>query len=312
MSKNQNFSGTFSVKSLTGSKKVPIKFITRVVSASQHSFNSSHKKSSSVSKHRNSANPTFTVDIPVNSNFQDPKTLNKQLTISTENNSDRRKEALELEKKLSFTKSIDSPQARYSEILTLWSQALTFSNPLNNFYSMLKTEIEEIVKIITGNTKELEEARQTLKILKKRFQKLAFENLEVNNLIKEKENSLYRTKEKFRAFRESTSKEIKDKGDTVKDLRAQVVNLMNDLKDYKGRNKYLQAQARTLKKIVSAIRAREDLSNEAKENILSLLSVKDNSLNIDHSMLHDLEQSAILTGTMSKANSFFSSCDIEL
>lgn len=311
MSKNQNFSGTFSVKSLTRSKKVPIKFITRIVSASQHSFTSSNKKSSSVSKHRNSANPSFTAGIPINSNFQEPKVLNKQLTISTENNSDRRKEVSELEKKLSFTKSIESPEARYSEILTVWSQALTFSNPLSNFYSMLKDEIEEIIKTITGNTKELQESKQTLKILKKRFQKLAFENLEVNNLIKEKENSLYRTKEKFRVFRESSNKEIKEKGEIVKDLRAQVVVMMNEVKEYKKRNKYLQAQARTFKKIVSAVRGSEDLSNEIKERILSLLSVKDNSFNADHSMSNCLEQSAILTGAISKVNSFFSSCDID-
>ena len=168
------------------------------------------------------------------------------------------------------------------------------------------------MKNFTGNVKEVEESKQTLKILKKRFQKLAFENLEVNNLIKEKENSIFRTKEKFKEYREKANKELKEKSENVKQLRADIVDISNDLKEKKRSNKCLQVQAQILKKIVSAVRTCEDLPNDAKEKILSLLSFKDKKTSQNLSISQDFEQSYIKATTNSKYNSFLSSSDIEL
>lgn len=311
MSKNQTFSGVSTLKSLTASKKVPIKFITRIVSASQLSHNS-HSTSKSLSKHRSSKNASIILKAPQNTIFQEPKILSKQLTTSTDTFSERKKEILELEQKLVCIKSLKSPLSQYSEIMSLWTQALSISNPLNNFYSLVQIEIEEIVKNLARTVKEQEESKQTLKILKKRFQKLAFENLEVNNLIKEKENSIFRIKEKFKDYRDKANRELKEKSEDIKQLRTEIVEIMNDLKEFKRRNKCLQAQAQMLKKIVSSIRSREDLPNEVKESMLSLLSVKDKKTSQNFSISNDFEQSYIAGNTNSIFNSFLSSCDIEL
>jgi len=308
MSKNQTFSGVSSLKSLSASKKVPIKFITRIVSTSQLS----QCTPKSVSKHKSSKNSSIILEAPQNKIFKEPKNFSKQLTISTETFSERRKEIKELEQKLASLNTLKSPLSKYTELMTLWTQALNIPNPLSNFFSLIQIEIEEIMKNFTGNVKEVEESKQTLKILKKRFQKLAFENLEVNNLIKEKENSIFRTKEKFKEYREKANKELKEKSENVKQLRADIVDISNDLKEKKRSNKCLQVQAQILKKIVSAVRTCEDLPNDAKEKILSLLSFKDKKTSQNLSISQDFEQSYIKATTNSKYNSFLSSSDIEL
>ena len=308
MSKNQTFSGVSSLKSLSASKKVPIKFITRIVSTSQLS----QYTPKSVSKHKSSKNSSIILEAPQNKIFKEPKNFSKQLTISTETFSERRKEIKELEQKLASLNTLKSPLSKYTELMTLWTQALNIPNPLSNFFSLIQIEIEEIMKNFTGNVKEVEESKQTLKILKKRFQKLAFENLEVNNLIKEKENSIFRTKEKFKEYREKANKELKEKSENVKQLRADIVDISNDLKEKKRSNKCFQVQAQILKKIVSAVRTCEDLPNDAKEKILSLLSFKDKKTSQNLSISQDFEQSYIKATTNSKYNSFLSSSDIEL
>src|SRR5574343_767230 len=99
MSKNQTFSGVSSLKSITPAKKVPIKFIPRVASASNKSFKTYYKSTYSGSKNREFIGNQPNSETPINIAFKESinKSYFKQISDSTETNSDRKKEILELE-----------------------------------------------------------------------------------------------------------------------------------------------------------------------------------------------------------------------
>ena len=67
---------------------------------------------------------------------------------------------------------------------------------MNEIYEsvFLESQLEEYKK----TNEEYEETKNTLKILKKRFQKIALENLEINNLIVDKENKYLMAKERIK------------------------------------------------------------------------------------------------------------------
>jgi ATP-dependent Lon protease len=243
----------------------------------------------------------------------------KQITDTTETNSDRKKEILELEQKLACVKNLEKNEEKYLEIIDIWSQAIAISSPLSHLFSLVKLEIEELFQTIQEKSNhflsgfnELLETKQSLKILKKRFQKLAFENLEVNNLIKEKENSLFRAKEKIKVMREKMRKEGDEKDFVVNQMKNELVSYVNETRELQKKNFRLQVQVKNLKKIVGAVRNAEELSGEVKERILSVLNISEkNTTNLSISNDFD-EQSLILASTTSKYNSFMSSCDIEI
>ena len=322
MSKNQTFSGISSLKSITPAKKVPIKFVPRVASASNKSFKTYYKSTYSLSKNRESIVNHVNSETPMNIAFKDSlsRSYFKQISDSTETNSDRKKEILELEQKVSLLKNIEKPEEKYFNIMEIWSQAVSITSPISQLFSMLKPELEETFKTFQSKlsqtasiTADHQETKQTLKILKKRFQKLAFENLDVTNQIKEKENSLFRAKAKIKTLREKLEKELKEKNLQIQELKTELESYISEAKDLQQRNLRMRFQGKTLKNLINSIHNLEDLQLPIKEKILSVLHKSDKTLQSNFSISNDFdEHSLILASTTSKYNSFMSSCDMDI
>ena len=244
----------------------------------------------------------------------------KQISDSTETNSDRKKEILELEQKVSLLKNIEKPEEKYFNIMEIWSQAVSITSPISQLFSMLKPELEETFKTFQSKlsqtasiTADHQETKQTLKILKKRFQKLAFENLDVTNQIKEKENSLFRAKAKIKTLREKLEKELKEKNLQIQELKTELESYISEAKDLQQRNLRMRFQGKTLKNLINSIHNLEDLQLPIKEKILSVLHKSDKTLQSNFSISNDFdEHSLILASTTSKYNSFMSSCDMDI
>ena len=311
-----------SLKSIPTSKKVSIKFIPRLASASNKSFKSFYKTGHPLSKNRETSVSHPKSETPMNIVFQDciDRSYFKQTTGSTETYSDRKKEILELEQKAALLKSNENPEEKFLDIMEIWSLAVSISSPISQLFSILKEEIEETFKSFqskfhqaTSILAEHKETKQTLKILKKRFQKLAFENLEVTNNIKEKENSLFRAKEKIKSLREKIEKDSKDKNSKIQLLQTDLESYISETKDLRQRTFSMRFQVKSLKSLIKAIQHSEDLQPSSKEKLLSVLHKSDKSHIRSISISKDFDDhSLILASTRSKCNSFMSSYDMDI
>ena len=322
MSKNQTFSGMPSLKSIPKSKKVSINFIPRLASASNKSFKTYYKSSHPISKNRESSVTHSKSETPINIIFKDcvDRSYFKQTSDSTETNSDRKKEILELEQKVTLLKNNDKPEEKFLDIMEIWSQAVSISSPTSQLFSMLKEEIEETFKTFQSSLNQIssittnhQETKQTLKILKKRFQKLAFENLELANQVKEKENSLFRAKSKIKSLREKSESDLKAKTSQIQQLQSELESYKSETKDLQKLNFSMRFQVKSLKALKSKIQCSEDLDPSKKENLLSVLHKSDKSHIPSISISKDFDDhSLILASTTSNCNSFMSSYDMDI
>ena len=104
-----------------------------------------------------------------------------------------------------------------------------------------------------------------MKILKKRFQKIALENLEINNLIVDKENKYLMAKERIKNMKADHKAEINKKEGTIKSL--------NDEKKFmKIRLKSQKDKLRAVSELFAEIKSGKNITQiEEKVNSLSSL-----------------------------------------
>lgn len=134
------------------------------------------------------------------------KLLKKDTIDSTQPSDKRLKDIAALEKKLIYSTSTENNlKFKYSLAQEAWKDLLALKNPANNLLFLIKTIVEEWVGFIEKNSEnsiafeeELTENKQTLKILKKRFKKVAAEVLEISEKLEKKNEKLQDLKEKNR------------------------------------------------------------------------------------------------------------------
>ena len=239
MSKNQILSQMSPSNFSVYTKKIPIKFIPIMRNSSKKDIKSLSKPNFSISKSRE--------NIILNSSIQPHKKnhiksaehssieikFTKQATTSTEDNSDNLRDLHILESKIRLFNSDAEPKEKYFFFLEIWPEVTkrfstlgTILNQIKNglieYISQIEEELERYKKNISGYN----ENKHTLKILKRRFQKLAVENLEINNLIKENENSFYRKKEHLKSIIKENKAEISEKNKIIENLNGIIQNII--------------------------------------------------------------------------------------
>ena len=118
---------------------------------------------------------------------------------------DQPKEIQALESKLVNIDKLKQVSEKYKLVLEVWPDLAKLANPMNNILVYIKKTFEEIItnyeSLIFDLSKlnsELMETKHTLKILQKRFKKIALENLEINEKLNNKENFIIELKEKHK------------------------------------------------------------------------------------------------------------------
>jgi len=150
--------------------------------------------------------------------------------------------------------------------------------------------------------KSIEEDKQTLKILKKRFQKLAFENLELNESLSNKEKKIFRLNEKIKNLR---TKKIKlDDNASVTEFNYEMIKSDDQLELFEYKNESINAEIFESKQFAKNKEKVEVLAAPKKK----FLRVLDNN-NLFFSMKSGKfpglsGKSAIVASKSSKGNSF--------
>lgn len=231
MSKNLNFRMVSPTRCINSKSKVQIKFLPLVKTVSHKELESYYNPTYSVSKSREKKVLNISLEIkkPEENNTKTHKEYVKQYTQSTESLSEYSKEIATFESKLSSMDQSKTHIEKYAEINEVWSDIIKSSGPFSILFTLLKNGIENIYKEIQKQLDDLNninqnylETKHTLKIFKKRFQKLALENLEINNLIIENENEYSRQKEKFKIIIEKGQKDLEKKEEIIKNLTQNV------------------------------------------------------------------------------------------
>ena len=203
---------------------------------------------------------------------------------------------------------------KHAKILEICESGVK-SNPgccefLNNMIRVLKEvfcDTEQTIIILQERTKSHEETKQTLKILKKRFQKLAFENLELNSSLSNKEKKIFRLNAKIKNLK---SKKINlDENLSVIELKDELVRSDNQLKHLEYKNESPNTKTIDFKQF-----SRNEDKVEGSANYRErFLSVLDNNNQFFSKKLYKSfeasEKSVIEGGKSSKNNSFFNDFD---
>lgn len=327
MSKNQIFLVNSSLKSKSPLKKVPLKFLPKVAASSTKDLRIFYKPTYSASKSREISTLNSTNDLNKSHFFKEPEgrsySLVKQNTGSTESYSDRHKEFILLEARLNLLNNFEVPEEEYEEVKSIWSELMKFPTPLSAILGTIKIKVEKFVVHLQSQLSEchsaicaLEETKHTLKILKKRFKKLAFENLEVNNLIEERENSCSRAKEKVKKMQSKLKNQEHQSEEELKKLKSEVFEAKNEANLYKSQCLRLKIRAKGFKKVLELVKSNQGSGRGLCEKIKSatqeMMMPNKNSIILTSSI--DFEgdpQSLILATTVSKCNSFLSDLDME-
>ena len=320
------------MKSKIMPKKIPIKFIPSM-KASSHAgtISFSRPPTYSLSKIRDSRifnsslelqNTTSVPKLPKQDTPQSK--LYKQNTQSTDSfsMSERPKEIISLEKKLNSISPFLGPKEKYLEFNTIWGEANNLIPVSFKILTQIKNGVGEYVKYLEDyveslmkDQKDFQESVQTLKILKKRFQKLALENLEVNNLLVEKDNDYVRMKEKFKSAAKEFRLGIADKEEIInnlsselKEVRMQVFLSISKIEKYKKSTGFLL-------KIYEEIKESGKIDSEIYQKLVRMNAhLNENEMVRVHTN-SSIEFDKILEGpfvaTHSKDLSFFSASEMD-
>ena len=90
----------------------------------------------------------------------------------------------------------------------------------------METELETHQKI----NSDYKETKTSLKNLKRRYQKLAFENLEINNLLKESENAYYKKKDELKVHTKQHKADISEKNKIIQNLNKLMQEIYEQLR----------------------------------------------------------------------------------
>lgn len=327
MSKNQIFSVKPSLKTYSPLKKVPIKFLPNVSTTSHKDLRAFYNPTYSLSKPREYTIQNSTINMSKSNIFKEPEarsySLVKQSTGSTESHSDRYKEFISLEARLNLLNKSKSPEENYEEVKNIWTELIKIPLPISNLLATIKTKVEEFVEQLQSQLAEcrntissFEETKHTLKILKKRFKKLALENLEVNNLIVEREDSCSRAKEKVKRIKSQFKNQTCKAEEELKKLKNEIFEAKNEANLHKSQGIRWWFKAKGFKKILEVVKNNQGSGREISEKIKSVaqevLTRYKHNTNMAASIdFEEDPQSNIFAATLSKNNSFFSDSDVE-
>ncbi|OMJ95317.1 hypothetical protein SteCoe_1377 [Stentor coeruleus] len=249
--------------------------------------------------------------------------LVKQNTGSTEAYSDRYKEFILLEARLNLLNKFDVPEEEYNEVISIWSELAKIPTPLSTILGTIKIKVENFVVHLQSQLSEcrsvictLDETKHTLKILKKRFKKLALENLEVNNLIEERENSCFRAKEKVKKMQSKLKNQEQKTDEELKKLKLEVFEAKNEVSLFRSQSLRWRIMAKGFEKVMELVKNNQGsglgLFEKIKEVAQEVMASNKNTINLASSIDFDGDpQSLILATTMSKCSSFLSDLDME-
>ena len=267
------------------------------ISKPSHSQLSSFKLKGvkSCSKLEAPKNPSFS-KTPLN------LSLPKASTFSTLPNSPTAHSLDSLSSDLKTVKILKSLNEKLQKILGICEMASKISPPFSNFIQNLKEEIQLIFSSFNSKFSELRESSQAIKILKKRFLKLAIENLELNNLIVEKELKIFRLGKK--------NLEIKEKLEEFNKSQTEALNIK--VKKYIDR--YFLLKEKTLAYLQlteSNKKEQEVISKIYKENIFDVIESSELRSENDNSITFKSQRQSIIIGNnTSNYNSFLSSVEL--
>lgn len=317
MSKNQNFRPSSPNQTIGFAKHIPMKFFPIVKISSQKELQSFYKPtySASKSRHKMIMNSSLEVPNPVffAENDQKAKAYVKQNTQSTDSLSERPKGVLLIENKLNLLSSAAPSKEKFKEIQEVWEELNKITSPLNSVLRKIKNGTEEYICFIESQLEEYkktnedyEETKNTLKILKKRFQKIALENLEINNLIVDKENKYLMAKERIKNMKADHKAEINKREGTIKCLNDEKKFMKIRLKSQKDKLRAVSelfAEIKSGKNIIQIeekVNSLNSLIND--KELVELVNISSIDIEGDHHFLP-------LQFTTNRKSSFLSSAD---
>ncbi|OMJ74881.1 hypothetical protein SteCoe_26088 [Stentor coeruleus] len=301
--------------------------LPNAVATSHKDLRAFYNPTYSLSKSREYTIHNSTINMNKSSTFKESETrsysLVKQSTGTTESYSDRYKEFVSLEARLNLLNKAKNPEENYEEVKNIWTELIKIPLSINNLLVSIKIKVEEFVEHLQSQLAEcrntissFEETKYALKILKKRFKKLALENLEVNNFVAEKEDSCCRAKEKVKRIKSQLEKQTCKAEAELKKLRSEIFDAKNEVNLYKNKGIKWWFKAKGFNKILHLVKNNQGSGREINEKIKSI--AQEMRIRYKHTVdmpasvdFEEDNQRNIFTATLSKNNSFFSDSDVE-
>lgn len=252
----------------------------------------------------NSPEDTFLDSDVTSSDFQTP---------STKSTAEKSVDLYALESKIKHQMRKFGEESRISAekfriFNKLWNKLIAIESPyarimqqIKNGYDewtiSLETELKTKNKEISALTNKLKEETHTIKLLKKRFKKLAIENMEISSHLSDKNKENGFLDEKIKALKAQLKSErgkimeIKEDNETVKEL----------LKQSKDYTKELKKRIRVFRDLVTTLKLKgfpvEDIYKDMLKDKNSRRSNDSRLMSMDHTnsliqlapSIHDLE-----------------------
>ena len=330
MSKIQNYFSKPESRPKIATKRVPIKFIPTMKTSNHQDITPlSRPPTYSLSKIRasrminSSLDFSSTSSIPQLSMQDTPSSkLFKQYTQSTDSFSERPKEIISLEHRLNSILPDIDPRDKYQEFTGIWGEVNNLfpilfkilskiKNGVDEYVNYLETSVEDSIK----NQKDFQETTHTLKILKKRFQKIALENLDVNNRLVEKDNDYIRMKEKFKSTGKEHRLALAEKEEIINNLSSELKEFTMQLSIANSKIEKYKMSARVLLKIYEEIRDSGKIDSEIYQRLVNMSTHIDEKELIRMHTNSSFEFDRVLEGpyvhTHSKEFSFFSASEMD-
>ena len=182
---------------------------------------------------------------------------------------DQPKEIQALESKLVNIDKLKQVSEKYKLVLEVWPDLEKLANPMNNILVYIKKTFEEIItnyeSLIFDLSKlnsELMETKHTLKILQKRFKKIALENLEINGKLNNKENFIIEIKEKHKKSIKKKEFLLVAKENTIKSQNEEISNLHLKIAKIRAKSENYEKKAKNMAKVLNEIKSSEKPGEE--------------------------------------------------
>lgn len=180
-----------------------------------------------------------------------------------------------IEDQLKEVKNLGTHSDKQASILDVCDLGTKFPSEFLNFFVILKETLSDLFRMTDAlicnsqeRMKSFEESSQALKIMKKRFQKMACENLELNHMVNEKEKKNYKLNEKLKILKNSILKN--DQDECIKSLKITIASLKSEIEKFNNAGKTLNTQEMRNSK-PDFFKSFEKIPDENKTKILGLL-----------------------------------------
>ncbi|CAG9332325.1 unnamed protein product [Blepharisma stoltei] len=159
----------------------------------------------------------------------------------------------------------------------MWEELITIENPYSKVLRQIKNGYDEWINFLDKEMKaksqkieiingKLKEATHTLKLLKKRFKKLAVENMELNSNLSDKNKENCYFQEKIESLKLQLKNEKLNGKESLKSLRNDNHTLKDLLKESNDYAKELKGRLKLFRELVNAVKSNgypvEDIYNQ--------------------------------------------------